>query len=528
MEPTFRAAMNWLHTWAGVVLGGLLFAIFWMGTLSVFDREIDRWMMPATRLALPDEPIPLDAFRPYLETAAAANARAWAVVPATEREPLIHVTWQDAKATVSLLLDPATGAVLSDPGTWAGTRFIYPFHYMLQIGIGRLGAWIVAFASMAMLALCVSGVIIHRKIFVDFFTFRAGKKQRRAILDLHNLTGVLALPFHVAITLSGLIIFYSIYFSAVLLVVYGDNGRARFRDDAPGIVRQPRSGHAGNMASLGAMAEEASRLWGGSAAGLVIVWHPGDAAGYVQIRRSSDDVVAFPAGEIYFDPATGKLLPSHKPLPVASAQHFIAGLHLIHFRHWTLRWLYFALGLAGCVMIATGYLFWLESRRKRHASLGFSGVRIVEGLTIGSVSGIMIATLSFFVVNRLLPLGTAFAGYDRAALEIWTFYLVWLATFGHAWLRQRRAWIEQCWTLAALAVAAVLLNWLTTGDHLLRSLVHHHLWAVAGMDLLMLVGAVVAALTATRLRPTPPVRAKAATAPARAAPPPARDDCGTR
>ncbi len=50
MEPTFRASMNWLHTWAGVVLGGLLFAIFWMGTLSVFDREIDRWMAPMTRL----------------------------------------------------------------------------------------------------------------------------------------------------------------------------------------------------------------------------------------------------------------------------------------------------------------------------------------------------------------------------------------------------------------------------------------------------------------------------------------------
>ncbi len=30
-------------------------------------------------------------------------------------------------------------------------------------------------------------------------------------------------------------------------------------------------------------------------------------------------------------------------------QRFIAGLHLIQFRHWTLRWIYFGLGLAGCV-----------------------------------------------------------------------------------------------------------------------------------------------------------------------------------
>ena len=44
MGPSFRASMNLLHTWTGVVLGGVLFAIFWTGTLCVFDREIDRWM----------------------------------------------------------------------------------------------------------------------------------------------------------------------------------------------------------------------------------------------------------------------------------------------------------------------------------------------------------------------------------------------------------------------------------------------------------------------------------------------------
>ena len=116
------------------------------------------------------------------------------------------------------------------------------------------------------------------------------------------------------------------------------------------------------------------------------------------------------------------------------------------------------------------------------------------------MTGIIIATLSFFVVNRLLPLGATFAGYDRAALEIWTFYLVWLATFAHAWLRPARAWIEQCAAIAVLAGSAVLLNWLTTGDHFARSLAHRHLWPVAGMDLLLLAGAAIAGLTAHRLR----------------------------
>jgi len=156
------------------------------------------------------------------------------------------------------------------------------------------------------------------------------------------------------------------------------------------------------------------------------------------------------------------------------------------------------LGLSGCVMIATGYIYWLESRRKRHAKLGLPGVRIVEGLTIGSVTGIVIATLAFFIANRLLPLGASFAGYERAALEVWAFYLFWLASFAHAWLRPGRAWREQCWVIAALALLAPVLNWVTTGDHLLKTAVEGY-WPVAGMDLLLLTGAGVAVYAARRL-----------------------------
>lgn len=68
------------------------------------------------------------------------------------------------------------------------------------------------------------------------------------------------------------------------------------------------------------------------------------------------------------------------------------------------------------------------------------------------------------------------------------------------WLRPERAWIEQCWTIAALAGAAAPLNWLTTGDHLIHSLSHRHLWPIAGMDLLLLAGAVIAVLAARKLR----------------------------
>jgi len=72
-------------------------------------------------------------------------------------------------------------------------------------------------------------------------------------------------------------------------------------------------------------------------------------------------------------------------------------------------------------------------------------------------------------------------------------------TFVHAWARPRRAWAEQCAVIAGLAILAVALNGLTTGDHPGRSLQHRHLWAVGGMDLLLLGAGAVAAFCAHRL-----------------------------
>ena len=66
------------------------------------------------------------------------------------------------------------------------------------------------------------------------------------------------------------------------------------------------------------------------------------------------------------------------------------------------------------------------------------------------------------------------------------------------WLRARRAWAEQCWIAAALALLAVALNAITTGDHPARALADGK-WAVAGVDLMLICGAFAAAVTAWRL-----------------------------
>jgi len=501
---TFRESMAWLHTWAGVVLGALLFAIFWMGTLAVFDKEIDRWMMPETRVsrgAGPGGAYSYDAALAVVSRQLALEgARDLWLSPPQARVPVAELWYRAAEGGWEgpLFLDPRTHERLTVPQTEAGSGFIFPFHFNLHLRWLDLGYWLVGLAAMAMLALLVSGVVVHRKLLADFFTFRRERRLPRSSLDLHNLTGVLALPFHFVITLSGLIIFFGIYFPSVEHAVYGEDHAAFDREVHGSFEREP-AGEPGSLASLDAMVAKAARRWGDEPLYGLWVVHPNDRNGHVAAYRSRDSRVAWDAGPIHFDAATGAVLDaSAATAPVAHARSFIAGLHFIQFEHWSLRWLYFVLGLCGCVMIATGYVYWLETRRKKHAALGLPGVRIVDGLTVGSVSGIVVATLVFLVANRLLPAGASLAGADRAALEMGAFYLAWLASFAHAWARPERAWREQCRIIAGLAVLATVLNWATTGDHLPATIAAGY-WPVAGMDLLLLAGAAVAGCAARRL-----------------------------
>jgi len=498
MTP-FKASMLWLHTWFGVALGALLFAIFWTGSLSVFYKEIDRWMMPMTRLQLPAS-VSLDAMRPAADALAhGANAPHWKVYLPTTKEPVHNVIYPSNTDSATLFpeapgsimarrfLDPNTGAPLEDPGTLAGD-FLYSFHFKLALRRFPVGYYPVALAGMAMLALIVSGTLVHGRIIANFFLFRRQKKAR-ASLDLHNAVGILGLPFHFLITLTGIIFFYNLHYPLPLSIPYGEEAGGYNREAIAAYAR-PEAGIPAEPASLDKMAAEAARIWG-RPVGTVRVYHPGDQNAYALMMPRDDSAVSDIRDSLFFDVPSGELLYNQVAKPALATERFIVGLHLIHFRHWPVRWLYFLLGLSGCVLIATGFLYWLESRRKRHTALGLRGVRFVEGLTVGSTTGVIIATLAFLIANRLLPSTMPV----RAAAEVGWFYFGWLAAYAHAWLRPGSAWYEQAKTIAVLAVAAVVLNATTTGDHLLRTIARGD-WAVAGVDMMLLVSAGIAAVSA--------------------------------
>src|SRR6218665_534734 len=242
MFQNFRLAMAWLHTWFGLVLGFVLMVVFFLGALSVFDREIDRWAIPASRF----EPQPMPSFdkvlRPVFESMQPTKesidlmrdrvngpmperfdtVRSWGAYT-THRDPVLGMfsgyvvpNAKDPEEGVwgNRTIAPRTGASLPDDHLKIGSQFFYPLHYSLNFHWKDLGYWIVGFSALIMLVALVSGVVMHRKIFREFFTFRREKSTQRSALDLHNMTGVVALPFHFFFAFTGLAILAGIYFPA--------------------------------------------------------------------------------------------------------------------------------------------------------------------------------------------------------------------------------------------------------------------------------------------------------------------------
>ncbi|WP_268237200.1 PepSY-associated TM helix domain-containing protein (plasmid) [Tistrella bauzanensis] len=463
--------MAWLHEWAGLLLGWLLFAIFLTGTIAFFRDEVTHWMQPELH-GLAAEAGSADRGVAWL-AANAPGAGVWMLSLPGERDPSLGLAWRPEAAPAGragirrIQLDPATGEPLAARDT-AGGDFLYRFHFELY-GMPRDTArWIVGIATMAMFVAIISGIITHRRIFKDIFTFRPDKAGQRAWLDAHNATAVLALPFHVMITYSGLVLLAGTLMPFAFDGQRGGGGAPRSTEPPAVVATDPA---APAPVALAPLLADAERRWG-APAGSVTVTAPGRAAATIELRPLHPAALASAgrAGDrLIYDAATGRLVEDVRGADglstVGEINTVIGVLHRARFSEPALRWLFFISGVAGTVMVATGLVLWVVKRAAQHARNGGPsiGFRIVERLNVAGIAGLCLATAGYFWANRLIPADLA----GRADWEIRAFFALWAAAALHALLRPvRAAWTEQLGVTAGLLVMLPLasLTGILAGD----------------------------------------------------------------
>jgi uncharacterized iron-regulated membrane protein len=476
-----RQAMSALHTWSGLLLGWVLFAVFVTGTMSYFRPEISQWTRPELHRTTDNDAAAIGALRHLQEIGQGASR--WLIDLPGHRDSAIHLAvWRDRNAEPReaprfqrAMLDAATRQPSRARDTLGGDFFYY-FHFDLLMP-GPVGRIMVGIAAMAMLVSIISGVITHRRIFADFFTFRPGKAQR-SWLDAHNATAVLALPYHLMITYTGLLTLMFLYLPFGLNAAYGD-ARAAFQAEAArGITAPAATGRSAPLVDLVPLLAQARAHWQDADVGRINIYRPNDANARIELIAADNAHISHYRGKLVFDGVTGKVLETDDTLSwVIATERAMYGLHLGRFGGPALRALFFLSGIAGSAMVATGLILWLVARRRK-GTIHF-GHRLVGRLNVAAIAGLPVAIAAFFWANRLLPSDLA----DRVNGEGWVFFLAWALMLLHAaWRGEARAWREQFWLAGLLFALLPFLNGLTTDRHVLASVPAGD-WAIAGMDI---------------------------------------------
>lgn len=517
MKGGFRQCMAWLHTWVGLVVGWVLFFVFVTGTAGYFAYEIDRWMRPelplATDAAQAEPHRAAELAQAYLQANAPQPSQDWSVqMPGQRGNNALSVSWREPPADGKpgargrferRTLDPATGQAAAEPVVrkTGGGHLLYRMHYMLHYVPYDVAIRLVGVCTMLMLMAIVTGVITHKKIFVDFFTFRPGKGQR-SWLDAHNIISVMALPFFLMITYSGLVFFLFQYMPAGLAASHYAGNAQVFYDD---LLQRPAAADAPvsvqPLTAFAPLVAQAEAQWGAGQVARVSVRQPGHADADVQLVRVAGRQIAG-TERLRFHARTGKpLAPKAEDDAARETQEVLLALHEGHFAGPVLRWLYFASGLLGCAMIATGLVLWTAKRHAKQDKRAREGgrpefsFRLVECLNIGTVAGLPVAVAAYFWANRLIPADLA----TRREWEAHVLFITWGVLLLYPALRTPlRAWLESLWLAAAAFALLPLLNALTTNRHLGITLPAGD-WVLAGFDLTMLALGACFAVAARRV-----------------------------
>ncbi|MFT4176078.1 MAG: PepSY-associated TM helix domain-containing protein [Luteolibacter sp.] len=451
--------MTWLHTWTGLLLSWILFAIFVTGTATYYRHEITRWMTPERVVAgqkAPVEEVVRNAIG-YLERNAEEQANWYMTLPDGRQELCSVSAWGNG-GNHNALLNPVTGEAVKLRETRGG-EFFYRFHFELQLPY-PWGRYLAGVAALFMFVALLTGIVAHRQFFKEFFTFRPTRAWLRSCMDFHNVMAVLALPFYLVISFSALVIFMQMYLPWGRMLLEKTEAEA----PASAEVVEVSPHEEGVMEKILLAVERKSP---GQEVRRIFMKNRNTPQADVTVMCGDPKrVTSGRANMLRFDAATGDELPLTDPMAdgvVGKTVDLLYGWHLAHFANPVTRAAFFVMGFMGAAMTGSGMLMWTQKRKTAQLKRGSPsiGYQLVDRLNIAGIAGLFLAIAAFFWANRVLPVGIA----EREQWEVKCFLYTWGASLLHAWCRPvRKAWNEQLWLAALLFSALPVVDWITVSE----------------------------------------------------------------
>lgn len=338
------------------MVGVLMYLVCLSGTLAVFFEELERWEQPyVEEFAALDPAIAERTFNEWMSRVD-VTPHMYFVLP-TESVPRARLATEDESWFVNR--DGSIGA--AERNDW--TALLLDLHLYLHLP-ESWGMILVSALGAMLVALIVSGLIAHPRIFRDAFNFRLNGPRLLEQVDLHNRLSVWGVPFHLMIAITGA------WFGLVLpfLAVYASAEHAGDTDKVVASVfgDEPQLDQAvGPLAIRGAL-QQMDDLATGAVPFMIVAHEVGEPGQFFAIAARHPDRLIY--AENYLFDASGNFLRSDGFADGAAGKQVIYSIYRLHFGHFgglPVKVAYGILGLALTIVSVTGINVWLARRRTR-------------------------------------------------------------------------------------------------------------------------------------------------------------------
>ncbi|WP_133408418.1 PepSY-associated TM helix domain-containing protein [Parashewanella tropica] len=463
MKGNFRRSMIWLHTYSGLLLSWLLFAVFVTGTLSYYADELDVWMQPEKLEQQAQQQVIPQAIAALNQKAQGASR--WNINLGNERDPKAEIRWQMPGQGRRDGQRESLSSTDVQPRETVGGSFFVHFHYTLELREYG-GRYITGIAAFTMLIGVFTGIFTHRRFFKDFFLLR-WQNLKRAMIDAHAIIGIVTIPFCFVICLSGMMFYFSLYVPASANYHYDKGYRQLSSQVSPkGFDRKASGELAQPIQNITPILDQVKSQWSEpNSISWVSYYHPYDQNGYLMFYRNKSDL-SRQSETLTFDASSGELLhQTQAPRVPKLISYVFLGLHEGKFASDGLRFILFILGTLSSALIATGAILWLNNRIERNVS--HSGTKLIDWSNKALLGGLPIGIACLFLANRLLP-----AQIDgRYELEWLSFFGGWGSCLLLAMaFKARQYWQHNLLLLAILLLSLPLIDLVGSGQYLITAI----------------------------------------------------------
>ncbi|RUO69143.1 PepSY domain-containing protein [Pseudidiomarina salinarum] len=363
-----RKTLHKWHGWAGIIFMVPFLVVCLTGSIIVFKKEIDAWLLSDLAYMEPTDQPRL----PLTELTAQINAQlpnyeigSWEIFPQGHDESdRIFVIERGTDAWSKSYLNPYTGEVLSEPAEPGHylTDWLVELHYTLLLndikGLDEhLGLIISFILALFLVFMGISGLIIYRRFWARLFTLRWNQQMLMVFSDLHKMFGTFASPILLILGITGG------YYSGL---IYYEEWQEHSAGAEHHIMDERLYSDDLNIDAL--VIDSQQRIEGFKPTYLLFPFEP-ELPFTVFGRAPTENPLLSNYGSVSnYDPHTGEYLNTYNLNEQGSGAKTLDSFRRLHFGTWggmTVKVIWSIVGVIPLLLAITGTYLWYQRRNKR-------------------------------------------------------------------------------------------------------------------------------------------------------------------